>query len=125
RLTDMTARHGSPLFVADAARLDSNAAAFQRVPPGAAAGLEVYYSYKTNPVPAVLSRLHARGIGAEVISEYELWLARRLGVAGDRIVLNGPGRSPAAFRAAVEIGALVQINHREEIAPLAAIARSV
>lgn len=125
RLTDVAARHGSPLFVVDAARLEGNARAFLSVPGGAAAGVECYYSYKTNPVPAVLARLHALGVGAEVISEYELWLARRLGLTGDRIVLNGPGRSPASLRAAVEIGALVQINHREEIPVLAEIARGV
>jgi diaminopimelate decarboxylase len=124
RLTDLADRFGSPLFVVDAARLDRNAAAFTRVPPGATGGVECYYSYKTNPVPAVLSRLHARGVGAEVISEYELWLARRLGVPGERIVLNGPGRTLEAFRTAVELGALVQVNHREEIPILAAIARS-
>jgi diaminopimelate decarboxylase len=124
-LSELVARFGSPLFVIDAQRLDANAAAFLSVPVQAAAGLECYYSYKTNPVPHVLARLHARGVGAEVISEYELWLAQKLGVAGDRIVLNGPGRSRRALEIATEIGALVQVNHREEIPALAQIARSL
>ena len=124
-LTELVERFGSPLFVLDAQRLDANAAAFLAVPEGAAAGLETYYSYKTNPVSSCLARLHARGIGAELISEYELWLAQRLGVPGERIVLNGPARSRRALELATEIGALVQINHREEIAVVAQVARSL
>ena len=124
RLADLIARFGSPLFVIDAARLAQNAAEFSRVPSGAAAGVECYYSYKTNPIPAALSRLHDSGVGAEVISEFELWLAQRLGVPGPRIVLNGPGRTMHALKSAVELGALIHINHREEIAPLAEIARA-
>jgi diaminopimelate decarboxylase len=69
--------------------------------------------------------VQARGVGAEVISEYELWLAQKLGVAGDRIVLNGPARSQRALETAVAIGALVQVNHREEIPVVGRIARAL
>jgi diaminopimelate decarboxylase len=119
-LASLANRFGSPLFVVDATTLDRNADEFAKTP-----GVECFYSYKTNPVPAVLERLHARGVGAEVVSEYELWLARRLGVPGERIVSNGPGRTREAIRAAVEVGALVHANHREEIATIAEVARSL
>src|SRR6185312_14835231 len=115
-LEPLLRRFGSPLFVADAQKLDENLAAF--------AGVTCAYSYKTNPVPALLARLHARGAWAEVISEYETWLARELGVPGERIVSNGPGRSPEAFAAAIDLGALVNLNHREEIEMVSAIARA-
>jgi diaminopimelate decarboxylase len=119
-------RFGSPLFVVDAEKLRDNARAFQRVPAGEALGCEVFYSYKTNPVPGVLRMLHAEGVGAEVISEYELWLACRLGVPPARIVYNGPGKSDASLRTAVELGVeIINCNHREEIARVAAIARTL
>ncbi len=117
-LAPLLARFGSPLFVADAKKLDENLDDFLSAPE-----IECAYSYKTNPVPALLRRLHDCGASAEVISEYETWLARRLGVPGERIVSNGPGRSPEAFAAAIDVGALVHVNHREEIATVAAIAR--
>ncbi|HEY1955099.1 MAG TPA: alanine racemase [Polyangiaceae bacterium] len=117
-LEPLLRRFGSPLFVADARKLDDNLGAFVQE------NVICAYSYKTNPVPAVLERLHARGAWAEVISEYETWLARELGVPGERIVSNGPGRSPEAFAAAIEVGALVNLNHREEIAMVAAMARA-
>ena len=123
-LASLVRAHGSPLFVVDAAALDANVAAFAQAPHGCSGGVECFYSYKTNPVPAVLERLHARGAGAEVVSEYELWLARELGLGGERIVSNGPARTDESIRAAVEIGALVHVNHREEVARIADIART-
>jgi diaminopimelate decarboxylase len=107
---------GSPLHVVHGARLRSNAARFRAVPPGCDKGVEVFYSYKTNPVPGVLARLHASGIGAEVISPYELWLARRLGVPPELIVYNGPSKSDASLRLAIELGIqMINVNHLEEL----------
>jgi diaminopimelate decarboxylase len=122
-LAQLATDHGSPLHVVDGARLRRNAERFLAVPPGARVGCEVYYSYKTNPVPGMLAELHRSGIGAEVISHYELWLALRLGVAPSRIVYNGPVKSDASVRLAIEQGiGLLNINHREEIAQVARIA---
>ncbi|NBD08713.1 type III PLP-dependent enzyme domain-containing protein [Corallococcus silvisoli] len=115
-LSKLAREHGSPLHVVHLAALHRNADAFQAVPPGAAGGCEVYYSYKTNPVPGVLSALHARGVGAEVISAYELWLALKLGVAPERIVYNGPVKSDASIRESITRGiGLLAANHREEL----------
>ena len=130
-LADLTARWGSPLHVVHAAALRRNARAFlnkegldeegldgERAPP-----CEVYYSYKTNPIPGVLRLLDAEGIGAEVISEYELWLALRLGVDPACIIFNGPVKSDASLREAIGRGiALLNANHREELARIGAIA---
>jgi diaminopimelate decarboxylase len=114
---------GFPLHVVNAARLRDNARRFLAVPPGHQRGCEVFYSYKTNPVPGVLRELHAAGLGAEVISHYELWLARRMGVPPSRIVFNGPAKSDAAIAEAVVAGIeLLNVNHREELPRVAAIA---
>ncbi len=120
----LAAEHGSPLHVVLCRRLDENAAAFTAKPPGAERAPEVFYSYKTNPVPGVLARLHAHGVGAEVISPYELWLALRLGVKPASIIFNGPAKSDASIETALEnkIG-LLNLNHVEEIERVAAAAR--
>jgi diaminopimelate decarboxylase len=125
-LHDLGAHWGFPLHIVNAARLRRNAARFLAVPGGRQAGCEVFYSYKTNPIPGVLSQLHAAGLGAEVISHYELWLARQLGVPAERIVFNGPAKSEISIREAIEGGIqLLNINHREEIAVVSRIARDV
>lgn len=119
------AEFGLPLHIVNARRLRDNATRFLAVPPGFSAGCEVFYSYKTNPVPGVLTALHALGVGAEVTSPYELWLAQRLGVPSRLMVVNGAGKSQEFVRAAVaaDVG-LIHINHREEIALIAETAKS-
>lgn len=54
---------------------------------------DVYSSYKTNPIPAVLQRLHAGGVRAEVISPFEWWLTQRLAVPAEHVIYNGPAKS--------------------------------
>ena len=125
-LKDLAARHGSPLHVVHLAALRRNAERFLAVPPGRAGGCEVYYSYKTNPVPGVLSFLHGLGVGAEVISAYEMWLALKLGVAPERIVYNGPVKSEASVREAISRGiGLLAANHAEELAVFTRLAAEV
>ena len=111
-LADLVAEFGSPLHVVDGVAL-AELARRARVPARAA---DVFTSYKTNPVPGVLRILHDAGIGAEVISPYELWLAMRLGVAGERLIYNGPAKSPASLRTAVEHGVLaINANSSAEL----------
>ncbi len=108
---------GSPLHVVDASRLRANAESFLAIPHGAHSAARSSTRHKSNPVPGVLSYLHELGVGAEVISEYEPWLARRLDVPSDRIVYNGPAKSDASLRQAIESDILLlNFNHREEIA---------
>lgn len=126
RLDTVLAAHGSPIHVVDAHKLKQNAADFLAVPAGLSRGCEVAYSFKTNPVPGVLRRLSACGVGAEVISEYELWLALELGFEPSGIVYNGPAKSEASLRTAIERGiGLVSFNSRCEIAPFAKLAREM
>jgi diaminopimelate decarboxylase len=123
-LTGLLEQFGSPLHVVDAARLRRNARDFVEQPFGRSQRCAVFSSYKTNPVPGVLAELHAAGIGAEVISHYELWLALQMGVPPRKIIYNGPGKSEASLELAVTSGIeLININHREEVDVLARIAR--
>ena len=122
-LHELLGEWGSPLHVVHAAALERNLAAFQRPGPGGHA-CEVYYSCKTNPVPGVLLQIKALGGGIEVISPYELWLARELGFAPGKIIYNGPAKSEESIRSAIEDGILaINANHREEIALIARLAR--
>ncbi len=115
-LPDLLSRWGSPLHVVDAARVRENVRAFQSPPAGSTVPFSVFYSYKTNPIPELLRLLHDQGVGAEVISPYELWLAFRLGVPAERIIYNGPAKSDESIREAArrEI-LLLNVNHREEL----------
>src|SRR6185369_8301232 len=125
-LRELVTRFGSPLHVVRAARLRDNARRFRSIPSGATRGCEVFYSYKTNPIPGVLKTLHEQGIGAEVISPYELWLAKELGVPAELTIYNGPAKSDDSLRDAVERGIqAINCNHREELPRVARIARQL
>jgi diaminopimelate decarboxylase len=114
-------RWGSPLHIVRADKLRENVRAFQEVGGDAC---EVYYSYKTNPIPGMLKLLHAQGVGAEVISPYELWLAFALGVDPERVVYNGPAKSDESIALAIEKDIkLLNVNHREEVARVVRFAR--
>jgi diaminopimelate decarboxylase len=116
---------GSPLFVVDVSALKRNARRFCN-PPAGSPPVSAFYSYKTNPVSFVLSTLHDEGIGAEVISEYEFWLAQQLGVPAERIIYNGPVKSESSVREAIQHGiGLITTNHAEELPTLARVAMSV
>ena len=82
------------------------------------ASLIVGYSYKTNYVPYLLKLLHAEGAWAEVVSELEYRLARRLGVDPTRIVFNGPNKSYDSLGCALRDGSLINLDSMEEVAHL-------
>jgi diaminopimelate decarboxylase len=120
-LADLLRTYGSPLHVVDSARLAENAADFTSDPR-----CETFFSYKTNPIRGVLERQHRMGIGAEVISPYELWLARQLGVTPQNTIYNGPAKTTESIREAIESDlGLINVNCREEIAVVANVAREL
>ena len=113
-------KYGTPLHVVDKNRLLENyknfVGAFRRYIPR----VVLATSYKTNPLPGVISVLHRAGTWAEVISHFELWLAIKLGVPPERIILNGPGKGKECIEKAVAYGVgLINIDGREEIPWLA------
>jgi diaminopimelate decarboxylase len=120
-LERLARREGTPLHVVRADLLDRNAISAVGATGTAARRCEIFFSYKTNPVPGVLRRLHESGVGAEVISPYELWLALRLGVAPHRIIYNGPAKSVESIRQAVRSG--IRLLNANSLGDAATIAR--
>lgn len=123
---ELAEKYGTPLHVVDRSLLQKNYNEFYESFKSHGINYEIYYSYKTNPVPGILKVLHAGGAGAEVISPYELWLARKLGVSPDLIIYNGPNKSEEALRVAIENKIkLININSFNEIEKIKNIAESL
>lgn len=95
-------RYGTPLQVVNFERLKADHDDFLSKFRNHHENTILGTSYKTNPVPAVLRDLHSHGTIAEVISDFELWLALELGVAAERIIFNGPGKPKQALERAVD-----------------------
>lgn len=120
---ELARQFGTPLYVVDGARLQKNfmdfASGFRNNYPR----VEIGYSYKTNPLPGVLSKVHELGAWAEVISHFELWLALQLGVPPARVVFNGPGKTQAGLELAVSKGvAIINVDNEDEIDLIARLA---
>jgi diaminopimelate decarboxylase len=103
-LVGLAAEHGTPLHVASAGTLRTRCRELTAAFAGYPRDVRVHYSYKTNAVAGVLRVLRDCGLGAEVVGGYELWLARRLGVPPEAIVLNGPNKTDEELQAAVDVG---------------------
>jgi diaminopimelate decarboxylase len=122
-VVELASRFGTPLYVVDEQKLrrdyQSFVDGFRRFYPK----VEVGYSYKTNPLPEVIRVLHDCGALAEVISHFELWLALRLGVPPENIIVNGPAKTPPMVELAIERRVkLINIDGLEELELVAATA---
>ena len=87
-LVEIAEEYGTPLFVVNEARLRRNCKAIKKVFETFDNESSVFFSYKTNSVPEILKIIHEEGLGAEVISEFELDLAEHLGVAPSQIAFD-------------------------------------
>lgn len=115
-LAELVRNHGSPLMSVSRARLLADAARFRSAVNSSFPNSEVAFSYKTNCIPGVLQELHDAGFAAEVISQYELWLADKLRVPGDRIFVNGVNKDYEFLTDAVRLDvASVNVDEPGEI----------
>ena len=123
---DIARDFGTPLHVLNEERLETTAGEFRRSVEAAYPGRSsVHYAFKCNSVPAVIEAVRRAGLKAEVMSPFELELALRLGYGGEDIVVNGPGKTPAFLKAAVENAVrLINVDSLAEIALVNEIARA-
>ncbi|MFJ8623613.1 diaminopimelate decarboxylase family protein [Kitasatospora sp. NPDC093550] len=122
RLAGLAARHGTPLQVLDATRLDRAVDELLDALDGLGRPTRVYYSVKTNYLPYLCRRLAARGLGADVVSGYELAAALEAGFAPADTVFNGPVKTEAELAAAFEHGVRVNLDGEQEVEVLERLA---
>lgn len=121
-VAELIRAHGSPLFVFSETNLRDKIReareAFESVYPE----VRFAWSYKTNYLNAICRLFHQEGSIAEVVSGFEYEKARRNGIPGDRIIFNGPWKDPTSLLTAVNEGAMIQVDNRDEMLALARIA---
>lgn len=115
-------KYGSPLFVASAETITGNLETLRREFSSRYPKVGVSYSYKVNSIPGILEVIHRDGTWAEVASGFEYGLARKLGVPGSSIVFNGPYKTRGEMETALDQGALVNVDNRDEVETLKRIA---
>jgi diaminopimelate decarboxylase len=113
---------GTPVYVYSTATLVRHAAVMREALAGLSDPL-IAYAVKANPNAALLATLAREGLGADIVSGGEYARARAAGMAAERIVFSGVGKTEAEMAAALK-GGLFQFNLEslEEAETLSAVA---
>ncbi len=122
-LAAIIAELGTPTWVYSAGAMRARLARLQNAMTGLA---EVHYAVKANDHLAVLRLMAAGGAGADVVSGGELLRARKAGIAADKIVFSGVGKTAGEIRLALAEG-IEQINveSAEELETVSALASAM
>jgi diaminopimelate decarboxylase len=95
--------YNTPVHIVDEEGLESTAKAFRETMQSKYPGIiSVHYAFKCNPVPGIIKIIKNTGIRAEVMSEYELTLALKLGYPGNEIIVNGPYKTDKLLTACLK-----------------------
>lgn len=114
-------RLGTPLYLYDAGVMRGKLARLRRSLPW----LDVHYSVKANPNPAIVRLLLEAGCGLEIASGGELRLALACGCPPGRILFAGPGKTEAELAEAVAAGVgEIHLESEAEIGRLERLARA-
>jgi diaminopimelate decarboxylase len=117
---------GTPVYVYSAATIRRHVGVFREAIGGLGRpGTEplVAFAVKANPNAAVLAVLAGLGCGADVVSGGELKRALAAGIAADRIIFSGVGKTADEMAYALEQGiAQFNLESEEEAGTLSAVA---
>jgi diaminopimelate decarboxylase len=119
-LSDIAAQVGTPVYVYSTAELLRRAHAFRQT---AGENVHVHYAVKANGSPAILKLLKEEGLGADVTSGGELFLALEAGIEPRKIIYSGVGKRADEMEMALNAGiGGIHVESEMEFERLAAVA---
>ena len=114
-ITKLQAEYGEAFYLLDSAQFRKNFAelksAFNDIYPN----WNIAYSYKTNYTPKLCKIVNELGGYAEVVSEMELEIAKRVGCKMDRVIWNGPIKNVPIMEQFLLDGGTINIDCIEEL----------
>jgi len=125
QVTKLVEAYGSPLFVISESQIRRNYRSAYRAFSTRYPKVQFAWSYKTNYLNAVCQVFHSEGSWAEVVSGFEYRKALGNGVAGNKIIFNGPSKSKEDLMLAIENDSLIHIDHLEELNLLITLSESL
>ncbi len=114
-VADLLERHGSPLFVFSEKRLRSRYRELRDALAVRYPRVQLAWSFKTNYLGAICQVYRQEGAWAEVVSAFEYERAVQLGNDPSTIIFNGPHKPADALERAFTGGAMVNIDHYDEM----------
>lgn len=114
--------YGSPIYIFHEKEFRKNylelLATFRKIYPK----YNIAYSYKTNYTPKICKIVKELGGLAEVVSEMEYELAKKIGYENKEIIFNGPIKGEALFEH-LALGGVVNIDNLDELKKVVSYAR--
>src|SRR5579884_577920 len=101
---ELAARFGTPLYVFDEATLRQRARLFRDAFAAVYPRASVVYAGKAYLSPALVTLLHAEGLGLDIVSGGELYAGVRAGVPPAAITFHGNNKSEQELREALAAG---------------------
>jgi len=109
---------GTPLYVYDRCEIEARAGALAAAFSARFPRLRIHYAVKANTNVTLIRLLHTRGIGAEVVSEGEVFLARKAGVPTAEILFTSSSKGPVEIARAVADGILLNVDSVDELSQI-------
>ena len=106
--------YGSPLYVFHVKEFEDNYLALLNAFRAVYPKYNIGYSFKTNYTPAIIQKVKELGGLAEVVSDMEYKLARRLGYETKDIIFNGPVKGQGLFEH-LNDGGVVNVDNLDEL----------
>lgn len=119
-VSTLVRRFGTPLYVYSTQTLQQQYQQLQSSMSGLADRVLICYALKANANTVLGGMLAGMGAGADVVSGGEVYLARHMGFAGERIVFAGVGKTRREMAEALDAG--VRSFHVESPGELDALA---
>lgn len=114
--------YGLPCYVFDESAFCTNYVHLLNAMRDKYSKYEIAYSYKTNYAPAICSIVKRLGGYAEVVSDMEYDIAKKIGYTCDHIIYNGPFKGQKLETHLLNNG-IVNIDNLEEVDRIIAIAK--
>lgn len=111
----------TPFYVFDTQGFIENYQALQAAMQQVYPNYRVAYSYKTNYTPYICNLVKSLGGYAEVVSDMEYRLARKLGYENSHIVYNGPAKG-SCMEEHLRNGGISNVDNPAEAARVAQLA---
>ncbi|OQY37936.1 MAG: diaminopimelate decarboxylase, partial [Candidatus Cloacimonetes bacterium 4572_65] len=121
-VTELLENYGSPLFVFSESKMRESYRELDSIIKQFYPNSELSWSYKTNYLGAICSIFHQEGAKAEIVSIMEYDMAKHLGIAGEDIIFNGPGKRKEDLLRTIEDGVLIHIDHFNELITIEEVA---
>lgn len=110
KLNEISKSYGDSFYILDTKQFEMNFLELQEAFRNIYENTHIAYSYKTNYTPRLCKILDQLGGFAEIVSDMEYDIAKKIGVEAEKIYFNGPYKNAEAVKELLLAGGTVNID---------------